>query len=178
MSLHRLVGVAAALAAFTLSSATALQAQTIRAKAGDWVSMTHADGRQAEGVLRGVGTSALTVLVNGREEQWRLAESREIWKRGDSLLNGIRYGMLIGVGAGLLAGYGLAAPVENEGGDAGKVFLGMTLLGVGAGAGIGAAVDAMRKGRTLIYRGPGAATVIVTPAVSPDVRGLQVAIRF
>ena len=179
MDAHRLIGVAAALtAALTFSSASTVQAQAIRAKEGDRVSMTDTAGRQAEGVVRGVGPSALTVLVNGREEQWMLAETREIWKRGDSLRNGVLYGMLIGAGAGLLGGYGVAAPIANEGGDAGVAFLGMTALGVGGGAAIGAAFDAMRKGRTLIHRRPGAATLRVTPAVSRHVRGLQVAVRF
>jgi hypothetical protein len=56
-----------------------------------------------------VGPSTLTVLVNGREEQWSLAESREIWKHGDSPFNGVCYDMLIGAGAGMFGGYGLTA---------------------------------------------------------------------
>jgi hypothetical protein len=178
MGSHQVSAIAASVLtlALTLSSATALQAQTIKVKDGDMVSMTDIAGRHAEGVVRGVSPSVLTVAVNGREEHWKLAETREIWRQGDSLLNGVRYGMLIGAGAGMFGGYGLTASTQNE--DEWKMFLGMTLLGVGGGAAIGAAVDAMQKGRTLIHRGPGAATVLVMPAVSPKVRGLQVVVRF
>ena len=179
MDAHRLIGVAAALtAAFTFSSAIDLQAQTIKAREGDVVSMTDIAGRHAEGVVRGVSPSALTVAVNGREEQWKLAETREIWRRGDSLRNGMLYGAIAGAGAGVLGGYVVGAQAANEGGDEGAAFVGMTVLGVGGGAAIGAAFDAMRKGRTLIHRRPGAATVLVTPAVSRNARGLQVAVRF
>ena len=179
MRSHQVSAIAASVLTFALalSSATALQAQTIKARKGDVVTMTDIAGRHAEGVVRGVGPSALTVLVNGREEQWMLAETREIWKRGDSLRNGMLYGALIGAGAGVFGGYVVGAQASNEGGDGGAAFVGMTVLGVGGGAAIGAAFDAMRKGRTLIHRGAGA-TVLVTPTLSPNIRGLQVAVRF
>ena len=171
------VAVATLTLAFMLSVATVSEAQILKVKHGDMVSMTDTAGRQAEGVVRGVGPSALTVLVNGREEQWRLAETREIWRGGDSLRNGVLIGMLAGAGAGLLGGYALGSLYENETGSGSEAFLGMFALGLGGGGAIGAAFDAMHKGRTLVHR-QSTPAVLVVPRVSRDVRGVQLAVRF
>jgi len=163
--------------AFTLSMATVAEAQILKVKEGDTVSMTDVVGRHAEGVVRGVGPSALTVLVAGREEQWTLADTREIWRRGDSLRNGVLIGMLAGAGAGLLGGYALGSLYENETGSGSEAFLSMFALGLGGGGALGAAFDAMHKGRTLVHR-QSTPAVFVLPKVSRDVRGVQVAVRF
>ena len=160
-----------------LSVATVLEAQILKVKPGDTVSMTNTAGRQAEGVVRGVGPSALTVLVAGREEQWALAETREIWRRGDSLRNGVVIGIIAGTGAGLVGGYALASLYENETGSGSEAFISMVALGLGGGGALGAAFDAMHKGRTLVHR-QSTPKVLVVPTLSRDVRGVQVAVKF
>ena len=171
------IAATALMLAFWVSLATMAEAQVLKVKQGDTVWMTNAAGRQAEGVVQGVGPSALTVLVSGREEQWTLSDTREIWRRGDSLRNGVLVGLLAGAGAGLLGGLGVSASSFGEGGNPAPALAGMTALGAAGGAALGAWFDSMRQGRTLVHRNT-AAAVRVTPTVSRDARGVQVAVRF
>ena len=171
------IAAAALMLAVALSFAPRAEAQILKVKQGDTVSMTGVTGRQAEGVVQGVGPSALTVIVAGREEQWNLSETREIWRRGDSLRNGVLIGLVAGAGAGLVGGYALGSLYENETGDGSTAFLSMVALGLGGGGAIGAAFDAMHRGRTLIHR-QSPPKVLVTPTLSRAVRGVQVAVRF
>lgn len=171
------IAVATLTLASVLSVAMVSEAQILKVKQGDTVWMTNAAGRQAEGVVQGVDPSALTVLVSGREEQWTLSDTREIWRRGDSLRNGVLVGLLAGAGAGLLGGLGVSASSFGEGGSPAPALAGMTALGAAGGAALGAWFDSMRQGRTLVHRNT-AAAVRVTPTVSRDARGVQMAVRF
>lgn len=176
MSLYKWVQVAGAAAVlvtgFPFSSPAA--AQTIRVSPGDSVSRIDTSGREAGGIVRGIDPSALTVRVRGVEQQWTLAETRELWRHGDSLLNGSIVGALVGFGAGVYGGYALAAIAE---GDVSDVVSITAPLGALAGAGLGAVIDASHRGRSLLFR-QAARRFDVAPVLRRGTRGVHVAIRF
>src|SRR5688572_4707853 len=98
MSRSRCAVVATVVAALWLQSAAPGSAQTLRVRSGDTVWMTGIDGVPSRGVVLGVEPSAILVAVDGREQRRQLADLREIWRDGDSLSNGIKWGALTGLG--------------------------------------------------------------------------------
>ena len=177
MSRSRFAAAATVVAGLWLLSAAPVNAQTLRVRSGDTVWMTGTDGAQSRGVVLGVEPSAILVAVDGREQRRQLADLREMWRDGDSLSNGIKWGALTGLGAGLGIGGAMAAVAGNEGGDIAGPFVATVGLSVASGIAIGAGLDALFHGRTLVYRAP-ASKVTVVPSVIGPSRGLVVAIRF
>ena len=161
----------------TVCDPAASDAQTIPVKAGDTVEMTDRTNRRLTGVVQGLGPSALTVKVDGRDQQWALADMRELWRRGDSLKNGALIGAAAGGAAGLIGGMGLASLFENEVGAGAGPLAAMTALGALGGLAAGAGIDALITGRTLVYREPGR-SVTMLPLVSPGMRGVRLTVRF
>ena len=168
---------AALVLAAMLCDPTAAAAQTLTVKPGDRVEMTDRTNRRLTGVVQGVGPSALTVAVEGRDEQWALADMRELWRRGDSLTNGALIGAAAGGVAGLIGGIGLASLFENEARAGAGPLTAMTALGALGGLAAGAGIDALIPGRTLVYRDQ-ARTVTLLPLVSPGARGVRLTVRF
>ena len=150
-------------------------AQTVRI--GDKLQMIDTGGRERTGIVRGVETSVLTVAVNGIDERWPAADMRELWREGDSLRNGLIIGALAGAAGGVYLGLGLASIAETPIGDRGGMLAGTTALGIGIGAAAGAGIDALVRGRTLLYR-QGHATLSVTPVVTPGTKAVRLALRF
>jgi hypothetical protein len=152
-------------------------AQTLSVKPGDTVEMTDGTNRRLTGVVQGLAPSALTVKVDGRDQQWALADMRELWRRGDSLKNGALIGAAAGGAAGLIGGIGLASLFENEVGAGARPLAAMTALGALGGLAAGAGIDALITGRTLVYRAP-ARSVTMLPLVSSGTRGIRLTVRF
>jgi hypothetical protein len=169
--------VAAVVAGFWLQSAALGSAQTLRVRSGDTVWMTATDGALSRGVVLGVEPSAVRVAIDGREQRRELGDLREIWRDGDSLGNGIKWGALSGLGAGLGIGGALVAVYGNEGGDVAGPLVGILGLTVGGGVAIGAGIDALVHGRTLVYRAR-PAKVTLLPSVTGQRRGLLMSVRF
>jgi len=167
---------AAMVAGMWLQAAALGSAQTLRVRTGDTVWMTETSGALSRGVVLGVERSAVRVAIDGREHRRELGDLREMWRDGDSLGNGIKWGALSGLGAGLGIGGTLVAVYGNEGDVAGPLagILGLT---VGGGVAIGAGIDALVHGRTLVYRAP-AGKVTLLPSVAGRSRGLLMSVRF
>ncbi len=165
----------AAIAAATVAlAASTAGAQSIRVKPGDTVSRIDWTGRQTDGVVLGVGPSALAVQVGGMEQQWTLAETLQLWRDGDSLANGLIIGSLVGLGVGIYGGFALANLAESEESS----YLKLTgFFGALAGAGLGTLLDERHRGRTLVYWHP-SSKVVIGPLLSRGMRGAQLAFRF
>ena len=116
-----------------LQSVAVGSAQTLRVRSGDTVWMTETNGALSRGVVLGVEPSAVRVAMDGREQRRELGY-REMWRDGDSLRNGIAWGALVGLGAGIAA---LATVTyQGEGGDVTGPLLLTTALGLGGGVAI------------------------------------------
>jgi hypothetical protein len=83
---------------------------------------------------------------DGRLLQVSAADVVRIWRRGDSVRNGLLIGSAIGAA-------GLVVAASSCRHDCASFATGM-VLGAGVWAGAGALVDAARTGRTLIYQRP------------------------
>jgi len=86
------------------------------------------------------------VTSDGRSLQVPAADILRIWRRGDSVRNGLLIGSAIGAA-------GLVVAASSCRYDCSSFAVGMA-LGAGVWAGAGALVDAARTGRTLIYQRP------------------------
>ena len=167
--------VAAVIMATALCSASPASAQAIHLNAGDHLFRLDSTGGKAAGVVRSIDASAVTVVVDGRTQQWTLAETVELWRDGDSLRNGVIIGALAGFGPGILGGAALATIAEDN--DSAQYMVVTGALGAAAGAGIGALIDSLHRGRTLVYS-QSRPKVVVSPQLSRDTRGGQIAVRF
>ena len=112
-----------------------------KVKPGDRVSITDDAGNRIRGTVEGVSAS-IRISVDGVEQEWLPAQIREIRRRGDSVSNGLKIGIASGGAAGVVFGLAVASLLQNEGHDAAGAFVAMVGLGVGAGAAIGAGLDA------------------------------------
>ena len=165
-----------------LATAGAVHAQTMfadlqeRVKPGDVVTIQDDSGRVTRGVLEAAGPS-IRLSVDGTTREWFADNVREIRRRGDSIANGMKIGMLSGGVVGALFGAAIASLLQNEGHDAVGPFLGVMALGLGAGAGIGAGLDAAITGSTVVYRQP-KRTTSIAPVVSHNGGGVRLAFTF
>ena len=155
----------------------AAHAQTLAVNVGDTVQMTDRSNRQLTGVVRGVGPSALTVDVAGLEQRWALADMRELWRRGDSLKNGVLIGAAAGAAGGMLGGLALSSLFEEEARAGAGPLASITMLGALIGIGAGAGIDALVRGRTLLYRDR-TGSVSLSPVIAPGARGVRMTVRF
>jgi hypothetical protein len=141
---------------------------------GGTVWITDSGGREERMRIIGVSGNLATVAVGDDTRQLSMTDIVRVRARhSDSVLNGA----LIGAGAAVAAGLYLCnvtEPWENCRDDFGPMFR------IGAlGAGIGAGVDALIRGRTTIYeRERGAARLQAAPIVGRHAGGLQVSLRF
>ena len=144
----------------------------------DEVTVTEADGKRTRGRIIELSPSSLHLSVNGTPRRLNEAQILEIRQHGpDPIGNGAKKGALIGLGFGAAMG-ALRCAVERG-------FCALAPLTVGIysalGAGIGAGVDALRKGERTVYRAPVTASsrgLHVTPVVGRDQKGLRLSIGF
>jgi hypothetical protein len=169
----------AALLVSTSGPATAQESFTALQRAlrpGDTVYVTDHSGAERHGSVAAVGPSSLKLTLDGVEREWAEADVREVRRRGDSVKNGAIIGM---IGGGVMGGIGgslVAQLFVNEGASGTGPFLSFLALGMAGGAGIGAAIDGLIPGRTVVYRQPRGLTI--TPVVAPGTRAVQVGSSF
>ena len=163
---------------------------------GDRITVTDDTGRELQGELIDLSPSALSVLVDERENLqetdsagktrcpngWRCIAHRRYdlqetdiaeVRRPDSLKNGLVWGFVSGATVGsifLLANGFLAYPQALPGG---AVFFGAL------GAAVGATVDKARVGSRVVYDTRGSSRrVSVVPLISRDRKGIAVSLGF
>lgn len=123
-----------------------------KVQSGDTIYVTDRSGREFTASVVDLSSSVLTVRVSGEPRQLEAAEVRRIRQR---LSDPVWLSGLIGFGAGVTLG-GLAAAASegcsySGGSECAGPPIALGLIGLGVGAGI----DAMIKGRKVIYEAPG-----------------------
>jgi hypothetical protein len=120
-----------------------------RASVGDHVTVTDVTGREVRGTITQLSFSSLTLLVGQSKTDFFEAEVETISVR-DSRWNGTVWGLGVGGVLGAWVDRGLVKEYGREDisvGESVKFIAGAA----GVGAGIGFGVDAMIRGRRLIY---------------------------
>ena len=145
-----LVSVSLVLALFVPSAAQAQASSPTRplslSRAEDVIVTQSASGEELHGYLLELSPTTLSMLVNGNRVDMPIDGVLRIDRRRDSLKNGTA------IGAAIVAGLGLFGCAERHGSRA-SCGSGLA-LNAGAGALIGAGIDALHHGRTTIYRKP------------------------
>ncbi|MEX2273071.1 MAG: hypothetical protein WD690_16485 [Vicinamibacterales bacterium] len=113
-------------------------------------------GVEIRGKLLRLDMREAVLLVGDQERRFDLAKVRRIEKRGDSLKNGALIGAAFGLLGGLLIGaLGTCEPppgVVTNCEDASPIAIGV-VGGLLYGA-VGAGIDALIRGRTVLYQAP------------------------
>lgn len=141
---------------------------------GTTVWITDRAGREEKTRIVDLSGDTVTTRTDDSTRRFRTADiARVSARRSDSVLNGA----LIGAGAAVASGLLLCRatePWENCRDDYGP------MLRIGAiGAGIGAGIDALIRGRKTIYEAdPGTARVQASPLIGRRGAGLQVSVSF
>jgi len=144
-------------------------------KVGDQVIATDVHGREMQGSVAEVSSSSLGLVMAGHRIDLSLADLDTVSRR-DSRLNGTFLGLAIGAGLGALFEKSLADEYGRE-----DVGYGSAVLPIaGMGAGIGFVVDAMIRGRRIIYRKASGTTtnVMISPVWNSHRQSIVVTLRF
>jgi hypothetical protein len=145
---------------------------------GETVYLTDASGAEIRGNLTGILPSGLRLVVAGVEREWAANDVREVRRRGDSVKNGAIIGLVAGGVIGGIGGAALGSLFVNEGRSFAGPFFYFLAVGAAGGAGIGAGVDALIPGRTLVYQQGRRGRLTVVPVVSPGTRAVRLALTF
>ena len=163
---------------------------------GDRITVTDDTGRELQGELIDLSPSALSVLVDERDDLQETDSAGKTWcpngwrcsiaqtrrydlreteitgitqRHPDSLKNGAAWGFVSGVALASVLGLYLGAPNVAAG----------AIGGGGFGASIGAAVDAAHVGSRVVYDTRGSSRrVSVAPLISRDRTGVAVSLGF
>jgi hypothetical protein len=154
-----------------------------RLRPGHTVYVIDTAGRETRGKVVEVSSSTLMLRVNAAPLRIDSASVRQVQRYGDPLWNGA----LIGMGLGL-PGLLIADPTyQSCDADPQKLCadsqIGQRVAALAVMGGLGAAVDALMRGRHQIYLAPGAsvengARLVVSPIVSARFSGLFVSLAF
>jgi hypothetical protein len=145
---------------------------------GDSVTVTDATGRETTGKIASLSSSTLALLADGARLDLSESDVSTIkQRRDDSLANGALIGLA--TGAALASVLVIAVAAEDEDVDAGSAALIIGLYGA-IGTGIGVGVDALIRGRQVIYQRPSTSglQVGVAPWLTRQRKGVLVTLRF
>jgi hypothetical protein len=148
-------------------------------KPGDKITVTDDAGRETSGRLVELSSTSLALIVDDERRDLPASEVNTIrQRRSDPLANGAKWGLGIGAALGLAAGLALSSGYDNDD-DGALVGFGILIYG-GLGAGIGAGVDALISGNQVIYarRTASSSRVTIRPLVTPQRRGVVLAVGF
>lgn len=142
---------------------------------GDRVTVTDVMGREIQGTISELSSSSLALMVDKTRTEFSETDLETISRR-DSRWNGTLWGLAVGA----VLGASLEKSLVDEYGrdDIGYGSAAVPFAGIGAG--IGFAVDAMIKGRRVIYSRPRTLTrdATVSPVWNTRRRGIFVSLRF
>jgi len=103
-------------------------------------------GHEFKARLLTLGPRTVTLLVDGQRREMDLSSVTHIERRGDSLKNGAI------IGAAFVGG--VCAVICGQGLDDGGELAAAVVINAAFGALIGTGIDALHKGRTVIYPTP------------------------
>jgi hypothetical protein len=148
-----------------------------RVKVGDTIIVTDVTGQETTGKITALSGAALEVSVDGARRSFSEATVATISRR-DSLWNGILWGLGVGAVLGASAEKSFADEYGRDDIGYGSVVAPFAA----AGGAIGLAVDAIIKGRQILYVGSGSgnAAKLVTfrPAWNQRRKGISATLRF
>lgn len=133
--------------------ASAQDFSTIQLKSLPIVYVEDRAGAETRGRLLSITPTAIAIDVAGSQRTFAPADVVKVERRGDSLKNGALIGAAIGVLTGFI-GDCPGAGTTNRSGNCPGARVGYVLGGSAIWAGIGAGLDALIPGRTLIWRAP------------------------
>lgn len=153
-------------------------------KAGDSLTVTDTGGSRAQGRL--VQLDASTIVLELSDKQRRQFDGPMVQtverRGGDSLKNGALIGLISGGALGVWGGIQDAHYYEDAfgagytGPSAAREALGFGLLMGGLGAAVGTGIDALIRGRHVIYT-RSKTTVSVAPRLDRQHKGLVLTLR-
>jgi len=136
------------------------------------------NGGEMAGALLRVTDDEIVMVVNAAETRIPAANVSMVEVPGDSLKNGFFIGAGIGFGLGLLAG---AAADDGDDFGAGSIAA-VSLVEAGVFGLIGAAIDALIDGRTVVYRASagqsGARRLSLAPIMTARTKALLLRLHF
>jgi hypothetical protein len=139
-------------------------------KSGDTVYVIDTSARETAGTFAKVSSSSIALLVDGQIREIPLSDVRQIARRGDSLWNGA----LIGAAFGAVVVQVACNGGECTAGDR----AGSTVLAAGVWGAIGAGIDALIHGRTVVYRSTPQRTARLLGLLSRHQVGVRLSVGF
>jgi hypothetical protein len=144
-------------------------------RVGDKVIVTDGQGRETQGSIAEISSSSLGLIVNGARTDFSATDLDTVGRR-DSRWTGTLWGLVVGAALGIWFEKGLADEYGRD--DIG--YGSMVVPFAGLGAGLGFAVDAMIKGRRIVYTRAGSSTntATVAPVWNSRRKGMFVSLQF
>jgi hypothetical protein len=131
------------------------------------VYVLNRSGAETEGLLVSLTDSVIVVRTASAEQTFPLADVVRIQRKGDSLKTGAIIGAVFGGAAGLA----LVGDCSSDPSCGSKTRIAALLTGAGIWAAIGAGIDAVIAGRTVIWTpNTGTETGGLTVVLSPERR--------
>lgn len=134
-------------------------------RVGDTVTVTDVTGRERQGTIAELSSSSLGLMARGTCTDFSEMDLDTVSRR-DSRWNGTLWGLVAGASLGTLLEKSLADEYGRDDIDVGSVVAPFA----GIGAGVGFAVDAMIKGRRVLYARPGSVTGSATVSAAWNAR--------
>jgi hypothetical protein len=147
-------------------------------KPGDRITVVDVTGKEADGRIEKLSADTLTLTTAAGRRELGEVDVRDVrQRRGDSLKNGA----IIGAVAGTAYFWTMAALLSDS--DGGDVIVGTAVAGgvlfAGMGAAAGAGIDALIKGKEVIYRRRSReGRLNVSPLLAHGRRGVSVTVTF
>lgn len=139
-------------------------------KAGNRLTVDLMNGSTVEGRLMDVGADVLSISTDTGERRLPRLDVATVRRHG----HGIILGSVIGAGVGLTCGILVGTIFTSEGADADPAIFGLTLLGLGIGAGIDAAANIPKT----VYRQSSPPRTTFKVEAGPRRKSVRVAISF
>jgi hypothetical protein len=145
-------------------------------------------GAEVEGRLIAFDQDSIALWANGARRTFLREDVRRIYRRGDSLMNGARVGMMVGLVTSI--GLSVAASIDACDDFTNEITIGciglvniammsvMAPAGIGLGLVVGATIDSLHRGRTLIYQRPAGLAIGLAPIVTRERQGLSVSVGW
>lgn len=138
----------------------------MKVKSGDTVYVLDTNARETTGTFARVSPASIAVLVDGQIREISFDDVSQVARRGDRLWNGAVIGGAFGALAAVLVNTSadgcLFSPCVATAGE--RTFTVLAVAGVYTA--IGAGIDALIHGRTVVYRATPQRTVHLNPIFS------------
>ena len=136
------------------------------------VTLTQADGVKHRGRLVSLTSDAVVLREDGRDRRLSLADVRTIDKVGRHTFVGALIGTAYATAGWLAVGMTRDSCADCEDGPLAASI--MTPVAIGAGAGIGALVEQLTRGRRRLYPSPPGTALRLAPVVAKGLTGARI----